>query len=289
MGIIPQIIANSIIAASVYALIAVGFNLIYGTVRFFNLAHGVMTAVGAYMVFFLVKQAGWPAAVAIIIGVLVAGIVGWLLDRCIYRPLREKGASQMVLLVASLGTFTALQALIAIIFTSRFQTLVHTVTTQRTFTVVGAVFTQVQVYTIIAAVVVTVGLVLFLKYTRFGKMVRAVSSDEGVAKIIGINTDRIIGVVFFVGSAIAGLAGILVGYDTAIEPTMGLALLLKGVIGAIVGGIGSVLGGALGAVLLGFVENFGVLKVSGEWKDAIAFVLLIIFLIFRPHGIIRSE
>jgi branched-subunit amino acid ABC-type transport system permease component len=109
-----------------------------------------------------------------------------------------------------------------------------------------------------------------------------------VARIIGLNTDKINGYVFFIGSALAGFAGILVGFDTGIEPTMGLGLLLKGVIVSIIGGVGNIYGGVLGAFLLGFVENFGIWKISGEWKDAIAFALLIVFLIFRPQGIMNK-
>ncbi|MDO8655872.1 MAG: TIGR01841 family phasin, partial [Nanoarchaeota archaeon] len=116
----------------------------------------------------------------------------------------------------------------------------------------------------------------------------ATQTQEEVSKIVGINTSKIIGRVFFIGSAIAGLAGILIGFDTGIEPTMGLSLLLKGVIASIIGGIGNVYGGVLGAFLLGFIENFGIWKISGEWKDAIAFGVLIIFLLFRPQGILRK-
>jgi branched-subunit amino acid ABC-type transport system permease component len=129
---------------------------------------------------------------------------------------------------------------------------------------------------------------LLTKFTMFGKAIKAISDDEEVAKIVGINTNRIIGYVFFISSAIAGLAGILVGYDTGIEPIMGMPLLLKGVIAAIVGGVGNIYAGVLGAFLLGFVENFGIWKISGEWKDAIAFGLLLLFLIFRPKGLIKK-
>ena len=125
------------------------------------------------------------------------------------------------------------------------------------------------------------------RYTLFGKAIKAVGDDEEVSKIVGINTVKVIGWVFFIGSAIAGLAGILVGFDTGIEPTMGLSLLLKGVIASIIGGIGNVYGGVLGAFLLGFIENFGIWQISGEWKDAIAFGVLILFLLFRPQGILK--
>lgn len=288
MSVLPQLIANSLIAAGTYALIALGFNLIYATTKFFNLAHGVMAAAGGYAVFFLLKTfTGINVIMAVIIGILFAGLLGYLLDRIVYRELRKRKASNMVLLVASLGVFTVVQAAIAMFFTSQFQTLSNAVS-ENVYTVWGASITQTQVIIMVSAVVAMFGLALLLKKTLFGKAVRAISDDEEVSKIVGINTEKIIGWVFFIGSAIAGLGGIFVGFDTGIQPTMGLNLLLKGVIASIVGGIGSVYGAVAGALLLGFVENFGIWKISGEWKDAIAFVLLIIFLVFRPKGIVKK-
>lgn len=288
MEIIPQLLINSVIAGAVYALIALGFNLIYGATKFFNLAHGAVAAIGGYAVFYFTKTSGWDLAFAVILGVLLAGLVGYGLDKFIYLPLRKRKASNMVLLVASLGVFTAIQAFIAILFTSQFQTLSRNFGSQRIFEVSTGAITQTQLIILASAFAVFGGLVFLLYKTRFGKAVRAISDDEEVAKIVGINTDKIVGYVFFIGSAIAGLAGILIGYDTGIEPTMGLNALLKGVIVSVVGGVGNIYGGFLGAFLLGFAENFGIWKISGEWKDAIAFALLIIFLIFRPYGIIKK-
>ncbi len=288
MDIIPQLIINSVIAGAIYALVALGFNLIYGATKFFNLAHGVMVAIGGYAVFYFAKTLGLNIYIVVILGVALTGLVGYGLDKLVYLPLRKRKASNMVLLVASLGAFTALQAIIAILFTSQFKTLSQNVGTQKLFEVFGGVITQTQLVILIAAIVVMAGLVLLLYKTQFGKAVRAISDDEEVARIVGINTNKIMGHVFFIGSAIAGLAGILVGFDTGIEPTMGLGLLLKGIIASIVGGVGNIYGGVLGAFLLGFVENFGIWKISGEWKDAIAFILLIIFLIFRPRGIMNK-
>ena len=125
-----------------------------------------------------------------------------------------------------------------------------------------------------------------LKYSRWGKAVRAVADDAEVADIVGINSSRVTMLVFLIGGMIAGAAGIAVGFDTGIEPTMGMSLLLKGVIAAIIGGIGNVYGVVLGAFLLAFVENLGAWQFSGEWKDAIAFAVLIVFLLFRPRGIL---
>jgi branched-subunit amino acid ABC-type transport system permease component len=288
MSILPQLIINSIIAGSIYTLMVLGFNLVYSTTKFFNLAHGVMSAVGGYTVFWLARNYDLPVVVSAVIGMVVAGALGFFLDKLIYQPLRKRQASNMVLLVASLGAFTVIQAVIAMLFTSQFQTLSQNIGTQKIYDLAGGVITQTQVIILLCGLVIMVGLMLLTKFTMFGKAIKAISDDEEVAKIVGINTNRIIGYVFFISSAIAGLAGILVGYDTGIEPIMGMPLLLKGVIAAIVGGVGNIYAGVLGAFLLGFVENFGIWKISGEWKDAIAFGLLLLFLIFRPKGLIKK-
>lgn len=299
MDIVPQLIVNSSIAGATYALVALGFNVIYGATKFFNMAHGVIAAVGAYTVFFFTKM--WTSddlffssmfgpsdLPAIIVGVFFAGAVGYFLDKIIYMPLRKRKASGMVLMVASLGAFTALQAIIAIFFTSQFQTLTGNAAGERIFELFGAVITQTQGIIVISGFVIMGMLVWLMNKTMFGKAVRAISDDEEVARIVGIDTNKVIGKVFFLGSAIAGLAGILIGFDTGIEPTMGMNLLLKGIVGSVIGGVGNIYGGVAGSFVLGFAENFGIWKISGEWKDAIAFALLIIFLLFRPQGIMKK-
>ncbi len=287
MEIIPQLIINSVIAGAIYALIALGFNLVFSTVKFFDISYGAVAVVGSYAVFYFFKMLGFPLYVAVPLGILVAAVVGVLFYIFIYSPLRRRKASNTVLLVASLGAFTAMQALVAILFSSQFQTLSDAGSPTKVFLVFSGAITATQVVILGTAFVVMLALAAILKFTLFGKAVKAVGDDEEVSKIVGINTSLLIGKVFFIGSALAGLAGILIGFDTGLEPTMGLPLLLKGVIASIIGGIGNVYGGVAGAFLLGFIENFGVWQISGEWKDAIAFGVLIVFLIFRPNGIFR--
>ena len=284
-----QLLLNSLIAAGVYALIAIGFNLIYGATKFFNLAHGTVAVIGGYLVLLFGKWFGWPLWAAIPAAIVGAACIGWATERCIFLPLRNRRASSMILLVASLGVFTALESIIAMVFSSDFQTLSELTGEVKTITLGGAVITATQLIMVISAVVIMLVLGAVLKFTMFGKAIKAVSDDEEVSKIVGINTKKIIAWVFVIGSAIAGWAGILVGFDTGLQPTVGLDLLLKGVIAAIIGGIGSVSGGVLGALLLGLIENFGIWKISSEWKDAIAFAVLILFLIFRPNGIMRRK
>ncbi len=287
MTIVPQLIVNSLFAGSVYALMAMSFTLIFGATKFFNFVHGSFTVIGGYAVFYLVERLAWPIYIAIILSIIVAGGVGFILDKTVNLPLRKKKSPNTVKLVASLGLFIVIQAFVAILFTSQFQTLSNTIE-QKIYQIGSAVFTQTQAVMFVSAIVVFFGIMLLLKFTLFGKAVNALSDDEEVAKIVGINTDKIISYVFFIGAAISGWVGILVAYDTGIEPTMGLGALLKGIIAAVVGGMGSVPGAFLGAFLLGFAENFGIWKINGEWKDAIAFGLLIIFLLFRPQGIIKK-
>lgn len=287
MEILSQLILNSVIAGAIYMLVALGFNLIFGAVKFFNLAHGVLSALGGYLVFFLAKTLGWNVYLSVALAVIFSGIAGFAFEKIVYLPLRRKKASNMVLLVASLGLMTAFQAILAIIFSSQFQTLTAGSSRQTVFNVLGGAITLTQTVIVLSGAVITAFLLLLLNHTMFGKAVKAISDDEEVAKVVGINTDKVIGGVFFIGSAIAGLAGVLAGFDTGIEPNMGMNLLLKGVIASIIGGVGSVQGGAAGAFLLGFAENFGIWKLPGQWKDAIAFALLIIFLFLRPRGIIK--
>lgn len=288
MEILPQLILNSIIAGSIYALLAMSFNLIFGATKFFNFAHGSYAVIAGYTVFYFGKTLGWPASAAVITGIAAAGLAGFILDKIIYLPLRKRKSTNLVKLVASIGVFTVIQAAAAILFTSQFQTLSSAPTTQKIYQIPNGVITQMQLAIVLSAVTIFVVLSAVLKLTLFGKAVNALSDDEEMAKIVGINTNKMISYVFLIGAVIAGWTGILVGHDTGIEPTMGLYLFLKGVIAAIIGGIGSVSGGFLGGYLLGLVENFGIWKISGEWKDAIAFGLLIIFLLFRPSGIIKK-
>ena len=287
MDIAVQILLNAVIAGAIYTLIALGFNLIYSTARFFDLGYGAIIATGGYAVFFFYKILNLPLVPTIALGVVLAGALGFVVEKLVYRPLRKRKASGTVLLVASLGVLTVVQAIIAILFSSQFQTLAKDIGGQQTFTIFGGVMTQTQVFIFVAGLIIMAALALALRYTLFGKAVRAVADDEEVAQIVGINSERIVGWVFFIGAAIGGLSGVAVGFDTGLQPTMGMSLLLKGVIAAIIGGIGNPYGGVLGAFLLAIIENLGAWQFAGEWKDAIAFSVLIVFLLFRPQGILK--
>lgn len=286
MDTFRQLLINGLNNGALYALVAVGFNLVYRTTKFFNLTHGAMLAVSAYAAIELSKH-GLDIWVAGAIGVLVAGLFGYATDKVMYLPLRRRKASNMVLLVASLGGLTVLQALIAMIFSSQYQVLASGI--PPIYEVFGGVVTQTQVLIMLFAIGLTLLLAGMLKFTKLGKAIEATSDDAEVAAITGVETDRLIGYVFFIGSAIAGLAGFLYGMQSGVTPMMGMNLLLKGVIASIVGGIGSLYGAVLGSFVLGIVESFGVWKLPSVWKDAIAFGLLLVFLLIRPRGLLSRS
>ena len=285
MEILPQLVVNSLIAGSIYAILTLGFNLTYASAKFIDMGFGVMTAIGGYAVFYFSKTLGFPLYLGIPAGIILSGLVSFLAYAFIYKPLRARKSSSAVLLIASLGVLTALQAVIAILFTSQFQTLSGLLSGNRVFELFGGAFTAVQLSIFCVGAVLLAALAFFLKKTIFGKAVVAISDDEEVSKIVGINTDRIMSRLFFLSGAIGGLAGILIGFDTGIEPIMGLPWLLAAVVAAIIGGIGNIYGGIAGAFLLAFAENFGIWKIAGEWKSAIAFAVLLVFLVWKPRGL----
>ena len=288
MDILPQLILNSIIAGTIYTLIALGFNLIYGTTKFINIAHGTVAITGAYIVLLLAKTYGVPLILAILIGIGATGLLGFLLYTLVFSPLLQRKASPLVLFVSSLGAFVTLESLLAIFFTSRFEILPLPKKFQAVYEIGGGAITLLQLASIIIAFLFFILLIFIMKRTKFGKAVRAISDDEEVARIVGIDTKKVVGQVFFLGSSLGGVAGILIGFDVGFQPTSGLLVLLEGAIASIIGGIGNIYGGVVGSFLLAFVENFGIWKVAGEWKIAITLGVLIGFLLYRPQGIIKK-
>ncbi|MEW6601289.1 MAG: branched-chain amino acid ABC transporter permease [Nitrospirota bacterium] len=288
MDIWAQIIINSIITGAIYALIVLGFNLIYWVTKFFNIAHGVYAVVAAYTVYFMYTTKGSNVYLSIIAAILAAGLAGLLSDRFVFLPLRKRTASGMTMFVASLGIFTVLQAVVALIFTNQYRMLRKTYTAGKTFNILGGVITETHCIVIIVVFVTLAVLIILRDRTKFGRAVKAIGDDEEVAKIVGINTNKIIATVFFIGAASTGIGGILIGFDTGMMPASGMSLLLNAVTASIIGGAGNILGGLLGSFMLGFAQNASVWWISGEWQDAIAFVMLIIFLLFRPRGIFNE-
>jgi len=294
---INQLILNGLIAGTIYALIALGFTIIYRTVKFFNFAHGVVYTSGAYFAYtifnLLIKQLPSSSTIflyfiSFFLSIILTAILGVIIDRLVFFPLRKNNASNMVYLLASFGVFIFIQNLIQLIYGSQIL-IIGTYQIMEGYNILGAVITKNQIIIIVSSLILFIITWAFIKYSKLGKAIRAVSDDTIGARVVGINSEKIIMIAFAIGSALAGAAGILISLETNIEPTMGMNAILKGVIASVVGGIASIPGALLGGLFIGLAENVGIWKIDAGWKDVISFVILIIFLIIKPSGIMGSK
>ena len=245
-------------------------------------------ALGAYCALLIADTPGSGLYLSWGVSCLLAGMVSLALYRGLYVYMRERARSPLIMLVATLGILLAITAFTTIIFQSAPRPLPDAFGSTP-WKIAGANIKGFNVFAVGVALAGFAFLFLLLRMTSFGKAVRAIGDDEEVSKVVGINTTVIIAVVFFIGAIYAAMGGVLSGHDTAIQPRMGLLLLLKGWIASVVGGIGNLYGAIVGGFALGLIEQFGIWDLAGEWKDAISFVLLILFLSFWPNGLLPRK
>lgn len=284
---LAQVVANTVITGSLYALVTVGFALTYNTGGFFNMAHGAVFLVGAYVGYAALRipVLGLPAAV--ILAAAAAGLGGLLLYQFVVRRLQRKRAHSLVLFIASLGVLVAAEGLAAVWFGN--ETLVFIPGPSPSLGLFSARITLVQAWILALAASLFLCLLLFFQRTNLGKRIRAVADDRELAESIGIPVGAVLPQVFFWGSVLAGVAGLLVGLDRTIRPGSGMVAILWAMVASIVGGVGSYTGPVVGAFLLGFLENIMVVLFPSEWKSTFVFSSLILFLFFRPAGLFGVE
>lgn len=278
-----QILANCIVAASVYALVALSFAIIYLPVRFFNFAHGAIIVWGAYLCYATHVIFKFPIWAAAAFAVLASALIGTVIEVWVYRPARRLGATATILLLVSLGLYIVLQNLISLFFGDETKSL-QAWNYANSFNFYEVSITRSQMFIVAIAIGAFVAIWSAVKFTASGRLMRAVACDSELAVIVGVNRDRVISISFAIGSALAAVAGVLVSFDVALTPTMGLSLLMFGIVTVVIGGIDNAAGMILGALLLGFAQHFGVWKLGTEWQEPIMFAVLIVFLLLRPQG-----
>lgn len=283
-----QIIANGLIAGSVYALVAAGFSLIYSTTKFVHFAHGGVIAVASYMLYFFYAMLGLQFWLAAILAIISGVILGVAIDFFVYRSLRERGASPTIILIASVAILLILESFNLMFFGADVKTIDY-LSIGAGLNFGSVIITKLQVFIVLSSLFLLGLVFLFMKYSKIGKAMRAVADNKSVAEIVGISAERIYTWSFAIGSLIAGYAAVLIALEQNIEPTMGTGLMIKGFTASIIGGVESVAGGVLGAFLLGLAENLGIWWLPSSYKDAIAFVILFVFLLFRPEGILGAK
>ena len=277
---------NGIVQGSVYALIALGYTMVYGIIQLINFAHGEFYMAGAFLGFFCLL-AGMPLWLALPVAMLGAGILAMITERLVYRPLRNSG--RIPALVTALGMSLFFQYTGQAVFGAApqsFPQVIPIVTYQ-----LGELYvTNIQLLIIFCTIVLMLFLWWLVNKTRIGKAMRATSFNHQAAELMGIDTHKIIGITFFLGAALAAAAGVLVGmYYNTIDPTMGMIPGLKAFVAAVLGGIGIIPGAVLGGLVLGIAENLVVGLWISTYRDAIAFALLILILLFKPEGLLGTS
>jgi branched-chain amino acid transport system permease protein len=281
--IAQQIIFNIILTSLFYLLIATSFSLIYYPTKFFHIAHAVIITSAAYLTFLFANQLSLPFAVSIIGAITMAVCVGLLCEILFYRSMRKRNAPALAYLIASIGLYTVLQNGISLFFgddTKIIRTGEVTIGNE----IFGAYITNIQIITIVVSALLFIAVNLFLQFTSIGKSIRAVSSNPQLCNIYGINSNKIILMAFGIGSALAAIAGILSAMDTNMTPTFGFNLLLYGVVVMIIGGVGSTRGLVAGALLVATAQHLAAYYIDTKWMDAVTYIILILFLIWKPLG-----
>jgi len=285
---VEQLLSNGVIAGSIYSLVALGFALIYQTTRFFHFAHGAIYTFGAYFAYLFYIQLGFGQVVAFPLACAATMVLGVGCEVMVYKPMRKRRATDLTLLIASLGLYIVLQNIISMTWGDDTKTM-RTGEVVEGHEFLGARITDIQITIIVTSIVLITLMALIMTKTKFGKALRALANDPELARLSGINSDRYIMYAFAIGSFIAAVAAIMISFDTDMTPTMGFNALVMGVIAVIVGGIGSLPGAALGGLFIGLAQNLGVWQLPSKWQDTIAFVILILFLLFRPYGILGKK
>jgi branched-chain amino acid transport system permease protein len=286
MSIAAQLIANGIIAGSIYALVALGYTMVYGILKFINFAHGEIFMMGAYVAWALHIGTGLHIIPSFILAMAACAAAGYIIEKIAYKPLRT--GSRLAPLITAIAVSLFLQALAILLFGAQIRTF-RTGTISVGHNILGATITNIQIVILCVSIGLMLALHFFVKYTKLGKAMRAVSDNMTVASVIGINVDKVISSVFIIGSALAAAGGVLVGIEQNLTPTMGVAIGIKAFTATVVGGIGNIYGAVLGGFAIGLAENIGIWFIPSGYKDAIAFVILIIMLLFRPNGILGAK
>lgn len=278
-----QLVLNIIYSAFLLMLIAISFYIAYQTTKFISLAHAVIITLGAYFTFLFFNQFALPLPISLFLAIISATIVGVSCELFVYKPMRKKDVSLWHYLIASLGLYVILQNLISLYFGDDTK-VIRTGEVTVGHEIFGAYITTIQIITIIVSLVLFVIVTLFLNKTRAGKSIKAVSNNSELSNIYGINSNKVILIAFAIGLALAAIAGILSAMDTNMSPTFGFNLLLYGVIAMIIGGVGSTKGLIAGSFLVAAAQHLGAYYIDTKWMDAIAFIILIAFLLWKPLG-----
>ena len=280
---------SGISLGSVYAIIALGYTMVYGIAKMLNFAHGDVIMVGAYVVFYS-TAAGMPAIPAVLLSVVICTVLGMAIEAVAYRPLRS-AASPLAVMITAIGVSYLLQNLALLFWSSNTKSFTSVVKLPALKLAGGALnISSETIVTITACLRIVVGLSLFINKTKPGQAMLAVSEDKGAAQLMGINVNATIALTFAIGSGLAAIAGVLLcSAYPSLTPYTGSMPGIKAFVAAVFGGIGSIPGAMIGGILLGIIEIFGKAYISSQMADAIVFAVLIVVLLVKPTGLLGKQ
>lgn len=282
-----QLLANGFVNGCVFGLIALSFALIYNTTRVFHIAHGAIYTVAAYLCYFFLIQRGIPLWASVGLTLILTALLGVATQRLLYAPLQRRGASLAIALLSSLGLYVALVNLVAMLWGNETKVLRPGV---ETIIQIGSVIlTRVQLAQAVVGLLLIGAILIALKTTRWGQVIRAVRDNPTLSTVMGIDTQKVQVWVFGAGSAFVGVAAILVALDVGMDPQVGLPMLLTAAAALIIGGVGTFGGPVAGAFLIALMQSLLIWKVSARWVDAFTFGLLVLCLVFRPQGLLSGR
>ena len=281
---------DGISLGSIYAIIALGYTMVYGIAKMLNFAHGDVIMVGAYVILTAVTRGGMSPVLAVGLSVIFCTVIGVVIEKVAYSPLR-KASSNLAVLITAIGVSYLLQNVALLIFGSNARQFTSVITVPALKLAGGKLsISSVTIVTILSCIVIMAALMTFINKTKMGQAMLAVSEDRGAATLMGINVNRTISVTFAIGSALAAVAGVLLcSAYPSLSPYTGSMPGIKAFVAAVFGGIGSIPGAFIGGILLGIIENLAKAYISSQLSDAIVFSVLIIVLLVRPTGILGKK
>lgn len=291
-------LVNGLITGSVYAVVALGFSLIYRSTRIFHIAHAAVFTSAAYFLYLFYNQIQLSLLLSSVLGIICAGLLGIAMEVLVYRPLFNNESSSSVMLISSIGIMIIVINTIAMIWGNVNKVILpgmsKTIKINNFFVGDESSFKEIiltipQLYQFFVSLLAIVFIITFLLYTRTGKKIMAICDNDRLVEIFGISLNRYRVLIFFIASGLTGLGSILMAVDVGMDPFVGMNILLISAVAVIVGGVESFPGAVLGGFLLGFARALAVWKISDKWANIVVFLLLILFLLFRPKGILSHK
>ena len=285
--IILQFIANGLVMGSIYALVALGFALIYNTTRIFHIAYAVLYMFSPYMFLSLYNYIGCPFYVAFIVSIFLTVLLSLAIEQFVYQPLNRINSSLNIVMISSIGVMIVVINAIALFYGNETKIINNNIS--QTVSLNAIILTDIQLWQFGVSLAIIGLFFLFLKYTKFGIRTRAIRDNDTLSRVFTINVKKIRLILFALSAFFVAVAGNLVAYDVGMDPYVGMPILLTAVVALIVGGVGNFAAPVLGGFIIGMMQSITVLISSARWQDAVIFTLLIIFLMFRPQGILGEK